>query len=109
MWCSHTHSDTPSSPQPPAQTSNHQPAVVGKRPVVWLCETRIPFSLSTHTPNTAGNAAMEKLKREEEEEVEWEEAATSSTNGCNNSHTASQLHCCACTDRVGQRGGGEEE
>ena len=63
MWCSHTHSDTPSSPQPPAQTSNHQPAVVGKRPVVWLCETRIPFSLSTHTTNAPGNEATEKWKR----------------------------------------------
>ena len=60
---SHTHSDTPSSPQPPAQTSNHQPAVVGKRPVVWLCETRIPFSLSTHTTNAPGNEATEKWKR----------------------------------------------
>ena len=73
---SHTHSDTPSSPQPPAQTSNHQPAVVGKRLVVWLCETRIPFSLSTsahtHTPD---DATMEKCRgreEEEEEEVEWE-------------------------------------
>ena len=35
-------------------------------------------------------------------------AATSSTNGCNHSHTASQLHCRACTHRVGQRGRGSE-
>ena len=35
--------------------------------------------------------------------------ATGSANGCNHSHTASQLHCRACTCRVGQRGGGEKE
>ena len=35
--------DTPSSPL------SHQPGVVGKRPVVWLCETRIPFPLHQHT------------------------------------------------------------
>ena len=34
---------------------------------------------------------------------------TSSANGCNHSHKASQLHCCACTSRVGQRGRGEKE
>mgnify|MGYP001348300093 CR=1 FL=1 len=53
----------PPPPQPPAQTSSHQPGVVGKRPVVWLCETRIPFSLSTHTTNAPGNEATEKWKR----------------------------------------------
>ena len=69
---SHTHSDTPSlPPQPPAQTSNHQPAVVGKRLVVWLCETRITFSISTHTTNTPGNEAAEKWKREGRRKKKW--------------------------------------
>ena len=53
----------PPPPQPPAQTSSHQPAFGGKRPVVWLCETRIPSSLSTHTTNAPGNEATEKWKR----------------------------------------------
>ena len=35
-------------------------------------------------------------------------AATSSANGSNHSHTASRLHCRACTCRVGQRGRGRE-
>ena len=62
----------PPSPQPPAQTSNHQPAVVGKRPVVWLCETRIPSSLSTHTTNAPGNEATEKWKRGRRRRSKWD-------------------------------------
>ena len=30
---------------------------------MWLCETRIPLSLSTHTTNAPGNEATEKWKR----------------------------------------------
>ena len=63
--------DTLLPPQPPAQTSNHQPAVVGKRLVVWLCETRITFSISTHTTNTPGNEAAEKWKREGRRKKKW--------------------------------------
>ena len=69
---SHTHSDTPSSPQPPAQTSTHQPAFGGKRPVVWLCETRIPFSLSTSAHTHTPDEATEKWKREGRRRSKWD-------------------------------------
>ena len=49
----------PPPPQPSAQTSIHQPAVVGKRPVVWLCETSLSPSPPTHT-HTPNDEAMEK-------------------------------------------------
>ena len=85
----------PPPPQPPAQTSTHQPAFGGKRLVVWLCETRIPFSLSTsahtHTPD---DATMEKCRgreEEEEEEVEWEGQPPAAQRGA---ITATRHHSC---------------
>ena len=57
----------PPPPQPPAQTSSHQPGVVGKRPVVWLCETRIPFPLHQHQ-RTPGNEATKQRSRKREVE-----------------------------------------
>ena len=81
----------PPSPQPPAQTSSHQPAFGGKRPVVWLCETRIPFSLSTSAHTHTPDEATEKLKREEEEEVGWEGQAPAAPMGA---ITATRHHSC---------------
>ena len=89
----------PPSPQPPAQTSSHQPAFGGKRPVVWLCETRIPFSLSTntHTHLMPQRWRGRKGRGGGGRRSGMGGAAISSANGCSQSHTASQLHYSACT------------